>query len=292
VDSLISANPKNPYPYLLKATVLTTRSEDYEDQLDFPELTVACGNVEKLCGEYFSEPDSSDLYHFYNGMSLMYRAFIGRTQRKWIKSIRYLLKGGDHFKKTFELNPANWDVYYCLGMFEYEKSKHAGILRKLGIVSDNRKEGIAQLHISAEKGSLTRMSARHSLAWIEMENKNYENAIRMELQLLKEHPESRPFRWLLGKTYLKSQQWQKAIAPFTYILAQNRADSRNNHLNELSCLHYLIQAYEGLENWEKIIELSDEAFKLKLNKYVFSRMEDDLDNIRRIRKIARRNLKK
>jgi tetratricopeptide (TPR) repeat protein len=290
IDSVRSAQPDNPYVPLLKATILSARALDYEDEIDFPDILQACDRTDQLVEIRFNDSDQTSELWFYLGMIELYRSVVYQRQDRVLKSIKHVIKGGNCLEKAIELDSTNWDVYYGLGMYKYYRSKYAGILRSIGIIADQRDEGISHLRIAAKRGSLTRISAQNSLGWIAYEKGDYEEAIRIEQNLLMEFNDVRAFDWLLIRALIKSQKWEEAITLLKpmYLLVTN--EKRNNHYNEIDCLHKLAVAYFALEKWDEVKRAAETASKLKFSKSVADRKKNDIRHLQKLGKLAKDKL--
>ncbi len=281
IDSLITQYPANPYGYLLSATVLSGRAIDFEDNLDDQAILNACNIVRDQTLEM--NPDTSAYLLYYLGMADMYCGLVLKRQGKLYSHLRRTLRAGHYLEKANTLDPTFWDAYYGLGMYRYYRSKSAGILRSLGIISDQREEGLNNIQTAVDRGTLTPVAARNSLAWIDLENKDYDSAVKRSRQSLEQYPNRRAFLWCLGKALSYSKRWKEAIPVFSSILESVRLYERNNHYNELTCLYFLTSAYHATGDYNMVLELSDTALKLKLDPVVRSRKKKDIEALNRMR---------
>lgn len=286
-DSIMQVQPDNPYCPLLKATVLSARAIDFEDDIDFPAIIQLCEQSEKLVKVILDKNKTAADLWFYLGMIELYRSIVNQRQGAWFKSIKHVLKGGGFLEEAIKLDSSNWDIHYGLGMYKYYRSKRAGILRSLGLIADRRDEGINHIQLAAERGSLTRISARNSLAWIAYEKGNYDQAIRLSGELLAEFPGKRAFNWCLGKALLRSGRWQEAKSVFEILLISVRKEERNNHYNEIDCLHRLAVVNSSLHDWDEVIRLADKARAIQLSEFVLKKKKDDIAHLKQMREKAK-----
>ena len=184
------------------------------------------------------------------------------------------------------MDPALWDAYLGLGSFYYNLGAHAGMLRRFGVIKDRRAEGIAMVRLAAERGSLTRVAARSTLAWILIDAGDFEAAIETAGALARRYPESRAFYWCLGRAYIASSRWEEAAGIYAGLLQLIRSESRNNRYNELGCLHAIARCHLELGRWHKVIETADEALTLELAPDVARRKSDDIKQLGRYRRQA------
>lgn len=286
LDSLINIYPANPYGYMLRATTLSARTIDFEDDQDLDDILAACQNVEKLAPVFFNNPDSSAQCQLYLGMATLYRSLVLLRQDQLLAMVRKLLQASENLKLAYKLDPTLWDVHYGLGMYQYQMSKHAGILRSIGLIADTREEGIEHIKIALEKGILTVNAARNSLAWIEMERENYDESIRISRENLTVFPGIRAFLWCLGKSLIYAEQWEESIPVFEQLLASVRSEEKNNFYNEIECLHKLTTANFELERWQDVVKYSDQVMSLSPSDKVKDKKSKDLSRIMKMRKRA------
>lgn len=281
IDSVIAEHPDNPYGHLLRATVLSGRAVDFEDNLDDAAILEACTKVHELSSEL--NPDTSASLQFYLGMADMFSGLVMKREGKLYRFFKLVARAGRHLEKANELDPELWDVYHGLGMYRYYRSKNAGILRSIGIIEDQRDEGLRNIETAVKHGTLTPVAARNSLAWIDLENKNYDRAVERSKQSLVQYPNRRAFQWCLGKALAYSKRWEEAIPVFSSILESVHSFDRNNRYNELTCLYFLTSAYYAAGNHQKVLELSEIALQLELNDVVRSRKKNDIQELHRMR---------
>ena len=295
VDSLTDQYPDHPYGHLLSATVLSARAVDFEDDLDDQAILSACDRVRELCLMSISDSSPDDpaqaVLLYYLGMADLFYGIVLQRQGSVYGSIRKVLRAGDYLEEAVVLDPTCWDVYYGLGMYKWYLSSRAGVLRSVGLVSDRREEGLRNIQTAIENGTLTRYAARNSLAWIAMENGDYDEAVERSRRSLEQFPDRRVFLWCLGKALVHSERWQEAIPVFTSLLESVRSESRNNHYNEVTCLYFLAQAYTDARDWSKVIESADEALNLLLSNKVKAQKKKELKQLRRMREDARQQVR-
>ena len=183
-DSQIFSHPDQPAGYLLKATILNSRAVDFEDNLDDEACEEACNKVVELTDYYIEGGDNSPIWKYYAAMAWSYRMYRHSRNGNWIKALNYGINAGKSFEQAVSLDSTLWDAYLGLGTYYYYRSSRAGLLRNIGLVSDRRKQGIEMVRIASVRGSLSKLPARSSLAWIELEMSNYDSAIEITETLL------------------------------------------------------------------------------------------------------------
>ena len=281
-DSILALDPDSPPGYFIRATTLNGRSIDYEDDLDQATLDEACRKVQDICEAMLTMSNRAYL-HFYLGTILGYRSFQNYRQGDWLSAYFQGVRAAGHYESALELDSTYWDACLGLGTFNYYRSSRAGLLRKAGLVADRRQRGLDMIRLAAERGRFSRLAARSTLAWIYIERGELGSAIEEARRLLELYPGSRAFLWCLGSALMKAQRWEEATATYGQLLVKVRGESRNNHFNEVGCLHALARAYSELGSWREVLRVCDEALALKLNPEVARRKSDDITHLKRLR---------
>ncbi len=282
-DSIENAESNDPFGALLRATVLNSRAIDFEDGEDDLNLEQACKDVENLANLYFVDKDSSLVYRFYMGTVAMYRMLVQVKRGSYLKAFRGIRRAGKLFDEAVKIDSTFWDAYYGAGVYTYYRSSRAGLLRKLHLVSDNRSQGIMYIEKSAELGTITSLASQNTLAWIAIEREEYEYSLQLSSRLSSQYPTTRAFWWCMGSALKKLKRWEEVISVYAKLLNSVQNERRNNYFNEVGCLHSLAQANFELQNWNRVIVLTDSALKLRLNNNVAKRKKADLSRMKKMK---------
>ncbi len=288
-DSLIDSRPHAPGGWFLRASVLSSRSIDFEDELDDPELYRACDSVKSICSRLIENGDDSAWIRYYLGSTMGYLSFKAMKSGRTMEALSKAVKMAAYYEETVKIDSCFRDAYLGLGVYYYQRSQRAGILRTIGLISDRREEGLKLLQICAEKGRFSSLAARSNLAWLAIYREDYGTALSIAEELLEQYPESRAFLWCLGRSRMGLKRWDEAIETYKKILISVRRESRNNKYNEISCLHAMATAYTELNNWHEVVRLADKALTMKIDSKVADRKSKDL---KRLKKLHRRGLGK
>ncbi len=287
-DSVMQALPGHPYGPLLKATVLNSRSIDFEDNLDIAELKRLCDQVDLQVGEILSHQAPTARLYFFQGIILTYRVMaVGNSESRY-RALKYGLRALEYFEDAVALDSTFWDAYYGLGMIMYFKSEKAGILRSIGLVADNRSEGKEYVELAAARGSLAALPAQNSLAWMSFLSGDYDSAEKYCDRLLEQYPGRRSFFWCKAKIEKEKCEWADAIVTYQQLLAMIKSQTRNNHYNEIGILHSLALSNYNLERWEEVVKYADEAFAIEAKPEIVDRKKKDFQNLTRMRRKAQK----
>lgn len=156
------------------------------------------------------------------------------------------------------------------GQAYYWMEDWAAAAREFGRSRDNDANALAMLgrsqyelgQMDAALQTLTRaaqMDRRNKLALyfaglIHLENRAYQEAVRVAELAIQADPQDTNVRSMLGRAYLGAQRFQDAVQAFEVVLAANARDG--------SARYNLGQAYQFSENWASAIENYQAALTL------------------------------
>lgn len=283
-DSFVTANPEAPEGYFFRLTILNNRAIDYEDETDFPALKSAADSVLTICKRRLDAGDGSALLRFYLGSAEGFRMIHALRSGDYFEGLRRGKRAAAWLEDAVARDSSCYDAYVGLGTYYYFKSRYSGVLRSAGLVSDRRELGINYLRLGAKKGLLTDLAATSSIAWIDIDRQQFDSAAAIAGSLLERYPGNRAFLWCLGKAQTQTKQWNDALVTYSRILESVRNSPRNNHYNEVGCLHSMARASAQLGNWKEVIHVCDEALSLRLDPAVARRKSADLRRLRDFRK--------
>jgi tetratricopeptide (TPR) repeat protein len=289
-DSLIAADSTMPEGYFFRTTILNNRSIDYEDDVDAPAMKIAADSVLAICERRQTAHDSSALLRFYAGSTDGFRMIRSLRFREYLAAFRLGSRAAEQLEEAVAIDSTCWDAYTGLGNYYYFKSKYSGILRSTGLVSDRRDEGVECLRKAAKYGSLTQLAAASSIAWIWIDRDQPDSAIEIVSRLHDQYPESRAFLWCLGNAQKKKNSWRDAIDTYTHLLSSIRGCERNNHYNEVGCLHSLARAHAELNEWREAVKIADEALSLPLDPDIAKAKSPDIKRLRDLREQGQKKL--
>ncbi|MFC1554346.1 tetratricopeptide repeat protein [candidate division KSB1 bacterium] len=125
-------------------------------------------------------------------------------------------KANSNFEKSIKSDSELYDCYYGIGSYHYWKTKK--LKRFFGfLIPDNREQGMKEIHLSIEKGIFAETPGRNALFRIYIEEKRFEDVEKLAELVLKDNPNHLFPLWYLGVSYIKTEQWQKALGVYQKI---------------------------------------------------------------------------
>ena len=222
-DSIRSLKPDDPMGYFCKAFVYDYIMDEYRtlffmEQFD-EEVETAIKKAEELEEKGHH---SSEMYLFTGGaigMRGIRRAMIGN----WFGAFTDALKAAGKLTKSVEIDSTMYDAYFGLGTYHYWKSVKSKIFWWLPFIGDQRQQGIDEIKLSIEKGKFTPIPSEVSLLRIYLEEKNFDEVIKLADKLMKSHDNINSL-WFKGYALIYSEQWSESIDIYNFCLTlRNKA---------------------------------------------------------------------
>jgi len=182
-----------------------------------------------LAEKRIAQADSAEM-HFYAGMAYALRARLLGLRKERRATARAGVTAREHFVRCLELDPTISDAYAGLGLYNYyvdTLSAAAKVLRFfMGIPGGDKKEGIRQLMIAAQSGTVTRAGARFYLAIsLRTYDLDYARSIEIMTPLVAEFPQNPIFQLVLADTHAKLNHKESAEAGFRAAAAARVSDA-------------------------------------------------------------------
>jgi hypothetical protein len=167
---------------------------------------------------------------FYAGMAYALRARLLGLREERRATARAGVRGREHFLRALQLDPEMTDAYTGLGLYNYYVDTLSAIAKVLrffmGIPGGDKKDGIRQLQIAAQGGTVTRAGARFYLAKnLRTYDLDYTRSIEVMTPLVEEFPQNPIFQLVLADTHAKLDHKEAARAAFLAAAAAHVSDT-------------------------------------------------------------------
>lgn len=210
-SNLIAAHPKKPVGYFYLAMVTWSRLaagywsdesvEEFSKRID-RTITVAKKRV---------ATDESDSYdYFYLGGALGFKARFKLMGSHWLRSFFLASDAVSALRTCLQIDPANRDVLFGLGVFEYYTARLSGILKWLSyllIHPGDREEGLRKLNLAVREARYSSTEAKSMLVHIYLFlEEDFQKALRLTEELTDRYRENTRFPVLQGVCQIRSGQ--------------------------------------------------------------------------------------
>lgn len=218
---IVALDPESPAGYFALAALAWWRySQNFDNttQGNFTEVeNDFISNSDKaieLSEKLIDEGRDLDQAYFFMGSAYGLQGRWYAVQRSWWKAYTHGRKGRKYLKKCVEVNPAVYDAYLGLGIFDYYAATLPGTLglaAKL-FVGGDRKRGIEYVRLARDKGRFFKTEARFFLVEIySMHEKDVKNAYAEAEGLRTVDPSNMLFRVGEVMTHMQAQDWQGVL---------------------------------------------------------------------------------
>ncbi len=262
-DSFIKSHPASPVGYLFKAGTLLGVMSDQEEALYSTELRKLIDSVVLLCDKGLANSSGTDAAYLYlwRGHAHVYRSLFESRFGSFTSAIKNGFRAHDDYRVGLNHDSTLYDLYFGLGNYHYWKSVKAGLLRSIGIVSNDIEKGITELFLVIDSGEFFSEASLNSLIWIYLNEEKYGSAIVVAEDALLKYPESRTLRWPMALACFKNEWFEESAELHSY-LREYFNQNRGNYFNLIECDYYLYQCYQKLEQIEKA-----DSVLIRVNEY-------------------------
>ena len=174
--------------------------------------------VTSLAESRIAQGDSAEM-QLYAGIGWAQRARLLGLRNDRRATARAGVNARTHLLRCLQLDPEMADAYTGLGLYNYYVDTLSPIARFLrffmGIPGGSKAEGVQQLQIAMEKGTLTRVNARFYLAKnLRMYDHEYARSLEVLSPLMDEFPRNPIFQLLRGEILSKLGRKDPAAESF------------------------------------------------------------------------------
>ncbi|MDA8131622.1 MAG: hypothetical protein M0011_08990 [Elusimicrobia bacterium] len=217
---ITSLAPESPAGYFALAALSWWRySQNFDVQDSFKSVEKDfISNAEKtidLAERMIGEQKDLDQAYFFMGSAYGLEGRWYAVQRSWWKAYTRGRKGRKYLKKCLEVNPAVYDAFLGLGIFDYYAATLPGTLglaAKL-FVGGDKERGIEYVKLAKERGRFFKVEARFFLIEIYSMHEHDNKAAYAETDALKAiDPTNMLFRVGEIMTHIQAEDWAGVLA--------------------------------------------------------------------------------
>lgn len=216
---IIAADPASPAGYFALAALSWWRySQNFDGQAAFrdveKEFVSNSDKVIELSKKMVAEGRDLDQAYLFMGSAYGLQGRWYAIQRSWWKAYLRGRSGRRFLKKCVEANPAVYDAYLGLGVFDYYAATLPGALG-LGarlFVGGDRERGMEYVKIARDKGRFFRLEARFFLVEIYSRHERDFKAAHAECAALRAaDPANMLFRLGELMVYVQARDWEGTL---------------------------------------------------------------------------------
>ena len=274
LDSIITSRNLFWPAYVIKAGIVYTEMTD-DEQFDREEYFKALIDTALNGLDKFQDDSPEDNWAlFFKGTAMGYLALWEGHHGSWVKAIFKGLDAGKIFSKTIKRDSLLYDGYLGVGTLNYWRSAKMGFIRSLPFVPDKREFGIDQMNLAIDSSRYSSEAAALGLAWIYIDRKEYNKAIKITNDLMKQGLTGRQILWPRGIAEFLRGSAQGTIDNFSQILEGLNRKGNQNYYNISLCEYYIGMAHYWLGDYTNALNYFDSMLERKVDKKVKKRLKN------------------
>jgi len=274
LDSIIAARNAFWPAYVIKAGIVYTEMTD-DEQFDREEYFKALIDtaLDGLNGFLKDSPEDNWAL-FFKGTAKGYLALWEGHHGSWVKAVFKGLDAGKMFSRTVKQDSLFYDGYLGLGTLNYWRSAKMGFIRSLPFIADKRELGIGQMTLAMDSSRFSSEAAGLGLAWIYIDRKEYNKAIKITNNLIKQGITGRQTLWPRGIAEFLHGSARGTIDNFSQIIDGLKRKGNQNYYNISLCEYYIGMAYYWLGDYANALNYFDTMLDREVDKKVKKRLKN------------------
>lgn len=255
-------------------------AQDFDEKYIMKNLESAKEQSEKLV-----DLDEDNIWsRYFYALAEGYISYYEAIEGSWFSALSTGINSISEFDKILIEDKNFYEAYIAIGTFEYWKSRKLEFMDWLPFSSDTKNIGIDRLSVAIDSSSYNSHLAINSLIWIYIDQKKYDDAIKVAEKALSDFPQSRTFKWGLARAYEENNSLG-AIELYLDILNSYPDLLKEKYKNEITLKHLIAQQYAKLGNKEKAIQYCDEILSMKnISKKTQDELSGRLERVKSLKK--------
>jgi hypothetical protein len=249
----INHRSSDPAAYVFRAGALFAEMSDREDNLQEQAFKELLDSVEVLtaCVLDTCDQPTAAWMHLWRGHARAYHSLYESKFGSFLSALKLGLSTIEEYEAGLRADGPLYDLYMGIGSYHYWKSAKAGLLRWLGIFSNEKNKGIAELRLAADSSLMHRELSRSALIWIWLDQREYDSAAALAEEFARRYPDGKTFLWPLAQARFRQTKYEQAAEVFLRIRSKLE-DSPGNYHNLVECDYYLAQCYSWLSDPDRL----------------------------------------
>lgn len=261
-NSLDKDYPHLPLGKIYLAANMIAEAFDYSKDFDEKNILKNLEAAKEQSSELIRNNKENIWYRYFYALAEGYISYFEAMNGNWFSALSTGVNSISAFEKILIIDNNFFESFIAIGTFEYWKSRKMEFMNWLPFTNDTKETGINLLKVAVDSSSYNSHLAVNSLIWIYIDQKRYDDAIKIAEKALSEFPESRTFKWGLARAY-EEKNSLKAIELYLEILNSYPTSFQENYKNEITLKHLIAQQYAKLGENQKAIQYCDEILAMK-----------------------------
>ncbi|MDO9575641.1 MAG: tetratricopeptide repeat protein [bacterium] len=205
--------PDDPAPYFFLSSLYVAYMTDFgTDSLEDTFIAYIDTTLDKATCILKRQEDA--WAYAWKGGGLIDRAYYKYEKGDILGMLEDGVRAVREFNSALAIDPYIYDAYIGISIYEYINYR---IKKAIPFIGDNN-SWRQSLEIASDSACFLRVAAKNTLALLLIEESDWDEAITILQELLKEYPDSRTFTWTLAKAYFGKEDWRNAEAVYKRLI--------------------------------------------------------------------------
>lgn len=257
---MIEARPDDPAGWFSAASVLLSRMIAAEQDTATQRFGRLLDSAMKCADAVLDtcHNNTAAWMHLWRGHALTHRSLWESHFGSMLRAVRVAFDAADEYQAGLERDSTVEDLYFGIGMFHYWKSAKAGLLRSIGVITDDTELGLAELRRAALHATISRAAARNGLVWIYLDRQQHDSVITLCEQLLEQFPGSKVFLWPMARAASEKRDYDRALSIYEHMRTEYIRDP-GNYFNLVTCDFQLARCYDKTDRRDELSRVAGRA---------------------------------
>ncbi|RPI60257.1 MAG: tetratricopeptide repeat protein [Ignavibacteriales bacterium] len=272
-----------PLGKIYLAAVYIAKAYDYEEPYDDELITKHLEGAKKISERLLKSDEKNIWSNYFLALTEGYIAYYDALRESWLQAFSTGLSSVSGFEDCLEIDKNFHESLIAIGSYKFWKSKKTEFINWLPFVEDEKELGIKYLQNAIKYSGYNSHLAIHSLIWIYVEQKDFNDAIKVAELALKEHPQSRIFKWGLARSY-ENIDPAKSVELYREILHSYPKKIKSNKINEVTLKHIIAQQLIKINKITEALIICDEILSIKgYSKYELDKISSRLERVKSLK---------
>jgi hypothetical protein len=272
-----------PLGKIYLAAVHIAKAYDYEEPYDDELITKHLDGAKKISERLIKNDKKNIWNNYFLALTEGYIAYYDALRESWLSAFTTGLSSVSGFEDCLEIDKNFHESLIAIGSYKFWKSKKTEFINWLPFIDDEKEIGIKYLQNAIKYSGYNSHLAIHSLIWIYIEQNDFDKAIKVAELALKDHPQSRLFKWGLARAYEKIDP-AKSIMLYKEILHSYPTNLKTNKINEVTLNHIVAQLLVKINKKDEAAIICDEILSIKsYSKYELDKLSSRLERVKSLK---------
>ena len=221
---VVRLQPRHPAGYFFEAMTEWWRIlSNFEDESRDKRFYAMLDKVVDICEQRLDENENDVPALFFKGGAVGFKGRLRANRGAWLLAANDGLVAIPAIRKAYRLAPENFDVLLGIGIYNYYADvvpSQYPVVKPLTLFlpSGDKKKGLEQLELAAQKGRYARTEAMYFLLQTYfMYEKQYVRALELARELHNKFPQNPVFHRMYGRCFVSTGYWGEAFQIFSEV---------------------------------------------------------------------------